>query len=210
MHPLLKKTADLLALPAPRAEALWQFCLLYQHWHENSRLTGAQNLEHFMRDHLLDSLSALSSLKGQQVLDLGTGCGLPGLPLAIADPSRHWTLVDRSARRLAFVRYVASHLQMKHLSVRQQSAVTIAERYETVIIRALAPPEVSLQLGAKLLRPGGRLILMQHQGRTPPTDWGQVTICRPPAILSAPHNTEAPRRCLWLFDAPAPVPASAA
>lgn len=202
MHPLLAQAVATLQLPKDQAAALWQFCLCYQHWQASSRLTGATTMAKFISDHLLDSLSALPRLRGLRVLDLGTGCGLPGLPLAITASDRHFTLVDRSARKLGFARYAASRLKLQNLCIRQQNADDIRETFDTVIARALAPPAKSLALAAPRLASTGRIILMQPEGRIPPQGWSTPEIDLLPPRLPAHEGHTPTNHCLWLYDAP--------
>ncbi len=72
-------------------------------WNHAYNLTAIRERDAMVRAHLLDSLSVLGDLRGERIVDVGTGAGFPGLPLAIAAPERHFTLVDAVAKNIRFV-----------------------------------------------------------------------------------------------------------
>jgi len=93
-----------LELPAPARAQLVAFVRLLEKWNRQYNLTAVRDPEQMIPRHVLDSLSVLPFIKGARVLDIGTGAGLPGIPLAIARPDLTFMLLDSNAKKLAFVR----------------------------------------------------------------------------------------------------------
>lgn len=139
---------------------------------ENSRtnLTGARSLASFITNQVLDSLAPLPLLDLQDpVIDLGSGGGLPGIPAAIAYPGHHFVLIEPRAKRVGFLKMAIDRLELYNVlavksSGRGPGAATFRAASGTVLIRALAPPALALELGLELLRPGGTLLL--YEGRS--------------------------------------------
>ncbi len=124
-----------------------------------------------LNDHLADSLVALELeplREAQGVLDLGAGAGLPGLALAVALPSVRFTLLEASGRKCAFLQRAAETLGLTVdvLHERAESLGARSPRYDVVTARAVAPPPVTLEYAAPLLRIGGSAVLWQ--GRRDP------------------------------------------
>ena len=90
--------------------------------------------------HLLDSLVVRPFLKGPRILDIGTGAGFPGLPLAIAEPDYAFELVDSNNKKIMFVQHVAAVLGLANVTAAKARAEDYApaERFDTVIARAVA------------------------------------------------------------------------
>lgn len=109
-------------------------------WNRRVNLTAIREPEKMITAHLLDSLVARPLLQGNTVLDIGTGAGFPGLPLAIAEPSREFTLLDSNNKKILFVRHVAGLLGLGNVHAVQKRAEDYApgQRFDTVIARALA------------------------------------------------------------------------
>lgn len=128
-----------------------------------------------LNDHLADSLVALEleTLRSAgSILDLGAGAGLPGLPLAIALTERQFTLLEASSRKCAFLERAASAVGVSNVEVVHDRAETFLagrDRYDVVVARAVAPPAVTAEYAAPLLRIGGALILWQGR-REPEAD----------------------------------------
>ncbi len=152
---------------------------------ENTRtnLTGARSLASFITNHVLDSLAPLSLLDLQDpVIDLGSGGGLPGIPAAIAYPGHHFVLIEPRAKRVRFLKMAIERLELYNVvavkaSARGPGAAHFRAVSGTVLIRALAPPTLALELGLELLRPGGTLLL--YEGRSShPTNAQKKTAAR--------------------------------
>ena len=118
-----------------------------------------------IRLHLLDSLSVVPELVGaRSIADLGTGGGMPGIPLALVLRESDFTLVESRGRRCNFLREVVrEHGLGNRVHVMEADAHDLAlgaKRFDAVVSRAFLPPRELLILAAQILRPGGRVIIM--------------------------------------------------
>jgi 16S rRNA (guanine527-N7)-methyltransferase len=109
-------------------------------WNRKVNLTAIRDPEEMITGHLLDSLVVRPLLQGETVLDVGTGAGFPGLPLAIAEPQREFTLVDGNNKKIQFVLHVAGLLGLDNVTAVKARAEDYApgDRFDTVIARAVA------------------------------------------------------------------------
>lgn len=147
---------------ATRAKLL-QFLELLADWNRVYNLTAVREIEQMLPRHLLDSLSVIPFLHGNRVLDIGTGAGLPGVPLALARPDLHFALLDSNAKKIRFVRQAIRDLGLANV----ETAHTAVERYrpavafDTLIARALAAIPDMLSNCRHLVTPGSRVLAMK-------------------------------------------------
>ena len=146
--------------PACR-QALLQFMQLLQKWNRAYNLTGATDTDTLLHRHVLDSLSLLPHLAGRHVIDVGSGGGLPGIPLAIASPDREFLLLDANAKKTRFIRQCIIEIGLQNARVHQQRVEEYRppRRFDTVVSRALAPVQTLLAWVDPLLV-RGRVLLM--------------------------------------------------
>jgi 16S rRNA (guanine527-N7)-methyltransferase len=146
--------------------------LLYLLVTDPSAPTSIRAVEAAVDDHLADSLVGVecgSLAEARSVLDLGTGAGLPGLPLAVALPDITFTLLESSRRKVAFLHRAVEVCRLTNTEVvhcRAESFVDSRGRYDVVTARAVAPLPVVLEYAAPLLRLGGTVIVWR--GRREP------------------------------------------
>jgi 16S rRNA (guanine527-N7)-methyltransferase len=158
-------------------------------WNRAYNLTRITEPEAMVRLHLFDSLAIRPYLAGPRVLDIGSGAGLPGIPLAITTPDLAFTLIDSSAKRVRFLRQVKLELGLDNVEAVHARAETYRpqEPFATVTARAVAAVGELAALAAPLCAGGGKLLLMR--GRRPQ---GEELALPPGLRLRAVHPLQVP------------------
>lgn len=134
---------------------------LLEHWNRVHNLTGIRDRSELIDRHLVESLALAPFVKGPRVADIGSGAGLPGLPLAILLPDVRVTLIESRRKRVSFLRHVAATLGIDRLTVAHGRAESMAlPPSATVLARAVAPPAELLALADPFVAADGRLVLL--------------------------------------------------
>jgi len=138
-----------------------------ERWNRKVNLTAIRNRDEMITSHLLDSLVAGPLLVGESVLDVGTGPGFPGLPLAIIHPERHFTLLDSNNKKIMFAQHVAGLLDLGNVSAVKARAEDYApgHGFDTVIARALAALPRLVEIAGHHVREDGVFVALK--GRYP-------------------------------------------
>jgi 16S rRNA (guanine527-N7)-methyltransferase len=151
---------------APEQQArLMAFLALMQKWNRTYNLTAIRDLRTAVDLHLLDSLTAWPYLHGGRILDVGTGAGLPGIPLAIVSEGQRFVLLDSNAKKTRFVQQAVIELGLKNVDV----VTARVEQYrpecgfDTVLARAFASLGEIVAATERLLAPHGRILAQKGQ-----------------------------------------------
>ena len=160
-----------------------------ERWSAAYNLTSIQGREAMITHHLLDSLSIHEHLKGARVADIGTGAGFPGLPLAVANPERQFTLIDSAGKKVRFVAHAARALGLGNVEAVHSRAEDLnpREAFDTVTARAFAVLPDLLESVGPLCGPGSRVLAMK--GRYPRTE---IAAVRPPWRVLETRPLEVP------------------
>lgn len=156
-----------LELAPAQVEALLRLVEELADWNGRFNLTAIREPAEVVDKHLLDSLAVLPLLKGLAIADIGTGAGFPGLPLAIADPDRRFTLVESTGKKAVFVRHAATVLNLPNVEVVQARAEAFqaSQPFDSVISRALGSLSDFIRVAGHLAGRSGRLLAMK--GKVP-------------------------------------------
>lgn len=148
-----------LALQAP----LRAYLALLERWNRAYNLTAIRDPAEMVGKHVLDSLSMHAFVGVGALADLGTGAGLPGIPLALAHPQLQVTLVEANGKKARFLREAVRTLALDNVRVVESRIEAVAEpgHHDAITARALANLPLILQLGGHLLKPDGRLLAMK-------------------------------------------------
>ena len=171
MNPLASLTVDLeaglasLGLPLALAPRLLDYLALLDRWNRTYNLTAIRDPREMLTKHLLDSLAMHRFVEDQSLADLGTGPGLPGIPLAIAKPGLRVTLVESNGKKARFLREALRVLALDNARVLESRAEAVDEpaAFDVVTARALDRLAGIVAVGGHLLKPGGRLLAMKGQ-----------------------------------------------
>ena len=143
-------------------------------------LVSPGDLDRFEERHIRDSLRArrwVQRCPPGPAVDVGSGAGLPGIPLAIADPRRRWCLLEPRQRRAAFLEEVVRDLELTNVEVRaqtaEQAAAELGAVHSVAVARALAPPAAALEILRPLVVPGGTVLLFVG-GEEPALKYAEV------------------------------------
>ena len=144
-------------------------------WNRVHNLTTVVEPEEIVTRHLLDSLTIASLIRGTRLLDIGSGGGFPGIPLALALPDTHWTLLDSRGKRARFLQEVVNQLGLERITVVQQRVEHYrpGENFDTLVMRAVAPLPKFVSATQHLWRKGVRVIVMK--GRRLGPEWNQIS-----------------------------------
>jgi len=147
------------ALAAP----LMAYLALLDRWNRTYNLTAVRDPADMVAKHLLDSLAMLPFVGDGALADLGTGPGLPGIPLAIARPQLQVTLVESNGKKARFLREAVRTLQLRNARVAESRIESLDEpaAFDAITARALATLPLIVELGGSLLKPAGRLLAMK-------------------------------------------------
>jgi len=153
-----------LELPQAAPESLARYLELIAKWNRVHNLTAVRETEQMVVLHVLDSLSLLPHLDGvKTLLDVGSGPGLPGIPVAIARPQVAVTLLDSSHKKAAFLEQAKVELALANVSVacERVEAWKTDRRFDAVVSRAFADLVDFVDQAQHLVAPGGTLIAMK-------------------------------------------------
>jgi 16S rRNA (guanine527-N7)-methyltransferase len=152
-----------LALPGGAREKLLDYLELLAKWNKTYNLTAIRDPEKMISHHLLDSLAVLPLLPAGLLADVGSGGGLPGIPLAIAEPERRVTLNDANHKKAAFLQQAVIELKLTNAQVHvgRVQAWRPAQRFACVITRGFAELADFISACRHLLAPGGVLAAMK-------------------------------------------------
>jgi 16S rRNA (guanine527-N7)-methyltransferase len=134
---------------------------LLNKWNKAYNLTAVREPAEMVVRHLLDSLSVLPQVQATEIIDVGTGPGIPGIPLAIALPSLRVTLLDSNGKKTRFARQAALELGLTNVEVVQARAEQYRNASPQVISRAFASLPDMLEVAGHLLAPGGCMLAMK-------------------------------------------------
>jgi 16S rRNA (guanine527-N7)-methyltransferase len=152
-----------LGLARALSEPLLAYLALLDRWNRAYNLTAIRDPGEMVAKHLLDSLAMHPFAKAGTLADLGTGPGLPGIPLAIAHPALQVTLVESNGKKARFLREAVRTLQLSNARVAESriEALDLPAAFDAITARALATLPLILKLGGHLLKPRGRLLAMK-------------------------------------------------
>lgn len=144
---------------------LIDYLSLLKKWNKAYNLTAVRDPLQMVTKHLLDSLIVLPYLQGHSVIDIGTGAGLPGIPLAIVDPERSYFLLDSNGKKIRFLQQVVLQLGLKNvITIEDRAENYVAEHcFDSVVARAVATIAEIVNKTEHLLCPKGRWVLMKGQ-----------------------------------------------
>ena len=203
LRPELAAGLEALGLPAALATPLLAYLALQDHWNATYNMTAIRDPRDMVAKHLLDSLAMQPFVRGLRTLaDLGTGPGLPGIPLAIATPGLQVTLVESNGKKARFLREAVRQLGLDNVQVAESriEAFQPGTHFDAITARALATLPLILQLGGHLPGADGRLLAMK--GVLPndeiaalPAGWRVASVLplRVPGLDAARHLVEVVR-----------------
>ena len=152
-----------LDLKSETQSGLLNYVALIQKWNKVYNLTAVREPEKMLIQHLLDSLVVLPHMTGRRVIDVGTGPGLPGIPLALANPLLDVTLLDSNHKKTSFLRQACLELGLKNTTVvcERVEAWQPEEKYDVVISRAFSELSDFVDLALHLCDAKGAMFAMK-------------------------------------------------
>ena len=151
-----------LTLDASAMDRLLAYLSLLARWNKTYNLTAVRDPQAMVGLHLLDSLAVLAHLPPGDLLDVGTGAGLPGMVIALVEPQRPVSLLDSNGKKTRFLRQVVRELRPGNVEVIEARCEALDQRHWSVVIsRAFAALPDFIRLAGDCVGPGGQLLAMQ-------------------------------------------------
>lgn len=189
-------------LPAAQADTLVRYLALLYKWNRVFNLTAVRDGRELVERHLVDSLSALPHIRGRRLLDVGSGAGLPGVPLAVARPDLDVELIDSNSKKTRFLNQVRLELGIVNLRVVHGRVERYhpGELFDCILSRAFASVGDFWRLAHHLLAPGGVMVAMKARVPAAELDEGlseagaEFEVIALPPLLGAPRHLVRLRR----------------
>jgi 16S rRNA (guanine527-N7)-methyltransferase len=177
-------------LPGGATEKLAHLVSQLERWNTRVNLTSIAGSPAMVSAHVLDSLAVRPWLAGRRIIDVGTGAGFPGLPLAIAEPGLALELLDGSGRKIAFVKHMIGELRITNAVAMQVRAEHYAPDtlFDTVVARAFAAIPELVRFAGHLVGENGVLLAMK--GKYPQDELRQLEDMKKPSVLWNYNVTE--------------------
>ncbi len=152
-----------LTLSLAQQQQLLTYLEILTKWNKVFNLTAVRDRTHMVTRQLLDSLAILPLIQGERVLDVGSGGGLPGFPLAIADPDRHYYLLDSNGKKTRFLTQAKMEMHLPNVFVAQAriEEYVPSHRFDTIVSRAFSSVSDFVGNSRQVLRPGGQWLAMK-------------------------------------------------
>jgi 16S rRNA (guanine527-N7)-methyltransferase len=150
---------------AEQLEKLQQYLTLLQRWNKVYNLTAVRNPDDMLPLHIFDSLSILPFINVERCLDVGSGAGLPGIPLAIMRPEQQITMLDTNGKKTRFIQQAIIELKLSNASVVQSRIESWQpeQRFDGITSRAFSSLKSFVETAADKLIPEGRFYAMKGQ-----------------------------------------------
>lgn len=157
-------------------ESLLNYILLLHQWNKTYNLTAIRDVHEMITKHLIDSLAIDPWIQGHNIIDVGTGAGLPGMPLAITRPDLHVTLLDSNGKKTRFLLEVQRQLDLKNVRVIQSRVEDYhpPQGFDTVLSRAFTSLQHMIDWTEHLIAPNGRWVAMK--GRYPEAECNALSL----------------------------------
>lgn len=152
-----------LEIGPPQQQQLLAYLALLKKWNQAYNLTAIRDPDEMVARQLLDSLSILPLIQGKRILDVGSGAGLPGIPLAICMPEAAFTLIDSNGKKSRFTQQARMELGLDNLNIENGRVEQLdrSNRFDTITSRAFAALPKMVELTRNLLSDGGILLAMK-------------------------------------------------
>lgn len=152
-----------------------QYLLLLEKWNKTFNLTAITKRSEMLEKHLLDSLAIAGKFEGENFIDVGTGAGLPGIPLAILYPEKQFSLLDSNSKKTRFLQQVKAQLQLKNVTVYHSRVenLMVEKGFDGVFSRAFASLKDMIDGSQQLCAADGHFYAMK--GVYPESELQEIT-----------------------------------
>jgi 16S rRNA (guanine527-N7)-methyltransferase len=147
---------------------LFDYLLLLQKWNKTHNLTAITDLKQMITHHLLDSLAIAPFIESEEyILDVGSGAGLPGIPLALIFPEKTFVLLDSNNKKVTFLTYVVAALKLANVKIEHSRAENFhpAINFDCIVTRAVGSLHAIITITQHLIKESGSLLFMK--GKNP-------------------------------------------
>lgn len=144
--------------------ALIKYASLVIDYNKNINITGAKNIEDFIKEHIIDSLLAFDLFKNyDNIIDIGSGAGLPSIPLSIIYDNKEFVLCESKNKKADFLKLAKKEICLNNIEIKCVNVYEIKEKYDTIIARAFSDIKTLLKIFNKLKNKNS--VLLAYKGK---------------------------------------------
>lgn len=155
---------DFLNIDSQKKIALIKYAALVMDYNKNINITGAETIEDFIKEHIIDSLLALNIFKNcDNIIDIGSGAGLPSIPLSIIYDNKKFTLCESKNKKADFLDSAKKELYLNNIEIKRVNVYEIKEKYDTITARAFSDIKTLLKIFKRLKNKNS--VLIAYKGK---------------------------------------------